>query len=85
MADTNRIKVVNGDGFIDFLLDGRRVGCVQRGDASGANCPGRRRVTWHGELELKGFKRAFRPSGAKGDVTRAIKSRIQEWLSNNDS
>lgn len=82
---TKRLEIITLDDSTTFLLDGERVGYMQRGDSSGANQSGRRRVTWYGELELKGFKRVFKPSGTKADVTRSIKKRIREWIKNENA
>ena len=75
------IKTQSGDGFIHFRLSNVLVGTFTRGDSSGTNRSGSRRVTWYGKLDLKGFKRTFQPSGTKADVTKAIRTRIKEWLS----
>jgi hypothetical protein len=62
-----------------FYLDGNLVGTLTRGDSTGTNASGRRRVTWYGELELPGFTRPFRPSGSKTDVVASIKRKCRRW------
>lgn len=79
-----RLQTITTEDSILFVLDGEKVGHIQRGDSSGTNQSGRRRVTWYGELNLAGFKRTYKPSGTKADVTRSIKKRIREWLENTD-
>jgi hypothetical protein len=76
----SRLTIASGDGFVNFNVDGERVGHIHRGDTTGTNRSGSRRVTWYGELNLSGFKRPYKPSGTKTNVTQSLKQRIRAWL-----